>query len=122
MKDDKIYKTGTYSITGLLVNLVGTTGVFFVASPACKIARQDGWMAPIIAALFGAYAVYIVYRLGMLFPGKTFMEFLPSILGKAAGKILGIAYVLYFFLLISSVIREALALFFGSGAYKLTPP
>jgi len=32
---------------GLLVNLVGTTAVLFISSSACKIARQDAWMASI---------------------------------------------------------------------------
>ncbi|MDD3364028.1 MAG: endospore germination permease [Syntrophomonas sp.] len=117
-----LYKTDTYSIMGLLVNLVGTTAVLFVSSSTCKIARQDGWMASIIAALYGVYVVYVVYRLGILFPGKTFMEYLPLILGKAAGKVLGVFYIIFMFYLVSSVLREAMALFYGTGAYKFTPP
>lgn len=119
---NNIYKIDGFSITWLLLNLVGTTAALFIPFSAATIARQDAWMAPVFGTLYGAYVLYIVYRLGTLFPGKTFFEYLPLIIGNITGKILGVAYILFLFYLTSSVIREFLALLYGTGTYKLTPP
>ncbi len=120
-QESGIYKTDTYSIMGLLVNTVGTTAALFIPLSAVKIAQQDGWMTMLIAMLGAVYLVYVVYRLGTLYSDKIFIEYLPLIIGKAGGKILGLAYILFFFYLTSSVIREAVALFFGTGVFKITP-
>lgn len=117
-----IYKTDIFSVAGLMVNLVAATAVLFIPISSVKAAQQDGWMATVVATLYGAYILCIVYKLGMLFPGKTFMEYLPLILGKVVGKILGVFYIIFLFYLTSSVLREALALYYGTGAYRLTPP
>jgi len=122
MNDNHIYKIDGFSLTWILVNLMGTTAALFIPFSATTIASHDAWMAPIIGALYGAYAIFIVYRLGILFPGKTFFEYLPLIVGKVTGKILGLAYVIFLFYLTSSVIREFLALLYGTGTYRLTPP
>jgi len=122
MNNDDIQKIDGYSLTWILVNLMGTTAALFIPFSAATIAGHDAWMAPLVGALYGAYAIFIVYRLADLFPGKTFFEYLPLIVGKAAGKILGLAYVVFLFYLTSSVIREFLALLYGTGTYKLTPP
>jgi len=111
-----------FSVTSMLVNLVAATAILFGSISTVKMSQHDGWMSSILATLYGSYIVYIVYRLGMMFPGKTFIEYLPLIVGKIAGKILGAIYIVFFFYLTSSVLRIALALFYGTGAYKLTPP
>ncbi len=120
-QDSGIYKTDTYSIMGLLVNTVATTAALFVPLSAVKIAQQDGWMTMLIAMAGTVYLVYVVYRLGKLYSDKSFIEYLPLIIGKAGGKTLGLAYILFLFYLTSSVIREAVALFFGTGVFRLTP-
>lgn len=122
MNNNNIYKIGSFSLAGLLLCLVATTAVLFIPFSAAKIARQDAWMAPIIGTFLGAYILLIVYRLGILFPGKTLFEYLPLIVGKIFGKILGAGYIIYLFYLTSSVIREFLALLYGTGIFRLTPP
>ena len=122
MSNNNIHKIDGFSVNWLLLNLVGTTAALFIPFSATIVARQDAWMAPIVGTLYGAYVLYIVYRLGTLFPGKTFFEYLPLIIGNIAGKILGVAYILFLFYLTSSVIREFVALLYGTGTYKLTPP
>jgi len=109
-------------MTGLLMNLVGTTAVLFTPFSTAVAAKQDGWMGSILATVYAAFIIYIVYRLGMLFPDKSLIEYLPLILGKVAGKILGVLYIIFLFYLTSSVLREAMAIFLGTGAYKFTPP
>ncbi|MGE5390635.1 MAG: GerAB/ArcD/ProY family transporter [Deltaproteobacteria bacterium] len=122
MNNDDIQKIDGFSLTWILVNLMGTTAALFIPFSAATIAGHDAWMAPFVGALYGAYAIYIAYRLANLFPGKTFFEYLPLIVGKAAGKVLGLAYIVFLFYLTSSVIREFVALLYGTGTYKLTPP
>lgn len=120
--NNSIYKIGGFAVTGLLLNLVVTSAVLFIPFSAVKTARQDAWMVSIIGTFLGAYVLFIVYRLGSLFPGQTLFEYLPLIVGKIIGKILGIGYLIYLFYLTASVIREFLALLYGTGVYRLTPP
>ncbi len=114
-------KIDGFIVAGLMVNLVATTAVLAVPHSAIKIARQNAWMAALIPCLGGACLVYILYRLSILFPGKTLIEYLPLIVGKMAGKLVGLGYILFITYLAASIIRQALALFYGTGVFTYTP-
>lgn len=114
-------KIDGFALTGLMVNLVSTTAVLAVPHGIIEIARQDAWMAVFIPYLCGAALIYILYRLSILFPGKTLIEYLPLIVGQLAGKLIGIGYIMFITYLAASIIRQALALFYGTGVFIFTP-
>lgn len=121
-RNKPIYKIDMQSLTGMMITLIAPTTVLFVTITTVKAAQHDGWLSEFLTTLYGAYIIYIIYRLAILFPNKTLMEYIPLILGKVAGKTLGILYIIFFYYLASSVLREAIALFYGTGTYNLTPP
>lgn len=119
--DTRLNRIDAYELAGLMVGLVNATAVLFIAISTSKTAKHDAWMTPLLAGLGGFYLVYIIYRLGSLFPHKTLMEYLPLIVGRFAGIIIGTAYMLILVDITASVIREAVALFFGTGIFRSTP-
>jgi len=56
-----------------------------------------------------------------MFPEKGFIEYLPLIMGKFPGKLIGLIYVLFFLWFTVTVLAEALAWLFGIGIFRETP-
>lgn len=115
------YKIDGYMTNALLASFVSTTAVLTVPLSATKAAGHDGWMAPIIATLSAACLIFVIYRLGKLYPGKTIIEYLPLLLGNVAGKIAGLVYILLLTWLAATALREFIALIFGTGVFTITP-
>ncbi len=123
MKENKvIQKIDGFQLTALLVTLVAATAVLFDPVTTTKVAGHDGWLGIIIVTVNGAGLLYILYRLSTLFPGQTLIEYLPLIVGKIAGKIIGLGYILVFVTLTAGILNEALLFFYGTGIFSLTPP
>ncbi len=122
MKNTKgIYKIDGYLLTALMHNLLGATLILFLPMTVVKIAGHDGWMAPIIAMIGSFYILYLIYRLSLLFPDKTLIEYLPLIVGNAVGKFVGLGYILCLFYVLTIVLKETSLLYFGTGILTLTP-
>lgn len=122
MKSNKeTVKIDGFSLEGLIRNSLTTTVVLFAPITVSQIAGHDGWMSSIIITVSAACLLYILYYLSNEFPGQTLIEYLPLILGKAVGKIVGQGYIVFIIYLTGSVIREALALFYSTGVFTFTP-
>lgn len=121
MDNNTTYKIGAYNIVAILVTFIGTTAVLFAPFSASQVAQQDAWMAPLIALPLGIYVIYMSCWLGSIFPNQGFLEYLPLILGKYAGKLIGLLYILFFIWFTVTVEYEALALFYGIGLFRTTP-
>ncbi len=115
-----IYKIDGYSLVGILAALILTTIILILPLPI-RLAGNGSWITPIIAGISGAYIIYIVYRLSILYPGLAFFEYLPLIVGKAAGKIIGISYILLLFYITISVDKQTVLTFYGTGTITYTP-
>jgi spore germination protein KB len=113
-------KIDGFTLTGLLILLLATTTLLFIAR-VVDIVGHDGWMPVALVTLSAAGLIYIMYYLGQLFPGQSLIEYLPLLLGKAAGKLVGLGYVLFLVYLTASVISESIALFLGTGIFTFTP-
>lgn len=62
-------------------------------------AKQSAWIAIGLASLPGFFCLWIVWKLGKRFPNNTLPEYAEIILGKALGKVVGGAYILFFLLI-----------------------
>lgn len=121
MNDDNVKKIGGYSVIALMVTFIGASAVLFIPYGTTAIAKQDAWMAPLLVFPSSVYVIWVVCWLGSLFPDKGFIEYLPLIVGKWLGKLLGLSYVLFFTYFSASVVREALAFLYGVGIFRVTP-
>ncbi len=55
-------------------------------------AGKDSWWSPFIASQVGFLTLYIVHKLHKLYPGLTVIQYGTHIVGKAAGKLLGLLF------------------------------
>ncbi len=65
------------------------------------ISLQDSWIVVLIGIVFCLSLVWMYRELMLTFPGKNLIQMLEEVYGKAAGKILGAAYLWYFMTLTS---------------------
>lgn len=116
------YKINGLMVTSLLVNLDAATAVLFVAYAATKVAGHDAWLAPLVATPASLLLIYTLYHLGKLYPGKTLIEYLPLLLGKVLGKLIGAGYLVFFSWITVVVVRELIEVYLGTGVFTFTPP
>ena len=76
--------------------LIGTAGV----------AKQNGWIAIIIALLFSIILMLMFSRILSLHPGKDLFDILEIVMGKALGKILSMLMIWFAFHLGALVMRN----------------
>lgn len=69
-------------------------------------ARQDAWLAILLAISAGLGSVVLYINLSARYPGKTLVEYTPLILGSVAGKIVGLLYVWFCLYLGALVTRD----------------
>ena len=88
--------------------------------PAAMDAKQDSWIAILVAMIGGFFLFFIYHRLFQYYPDIPFTEYIQKIIGKGLGRILAFLYILYFSYLAARVLRD-----FGemltSFAYPETP-
>ncbi|BCV22495.1 GerAB/ArcD/ProY family transporter [Moorella sp. Hama-1] len=82
------------------------TAILFLPSLLALRAHQDAWLAVIVATLAAGGTALAVYLLAQRFPHYTLFQYCELILGRVAGKGVALVFVLAFFLLNATVIRE----------------
>ncbi|MBC7765601.1 MAG: endospore germination permease [Hyphomonadaceae bacterium] len=90
----------------LVFTFIIATGTLFVPAIVAQKAMQDGWLSVLIGGSAGVVVVFIVTTLGTRFPGKSLMEYSETILGKWAGKVVGLIFIFFYLHLTSIVVRE----------------
>ncbi len=69
-------------------------------------AMQDAWISVLIALATGCLLFCVYIKLFELYPELPFTRYVQSILGKFAGKILAMVYILYFIYIGARVLRD----------------
>lgn len=92
----------------LMLILAGALGTIFVvmAVPAIKDAGRDAWISVLLAYGIGTLMGLVIIKLGLRFPNKTIIQYLPKIFGSFLGKLVGLIYILSFLLFTAIVYRE----------------
>jgi spore germination protein KB len=90
----------------LMIMLVSSTGILTLPTLVYKAAKQDAWLTMIVVGVLGIIVAYILTRLGLMFSGKTIIQFSEKILGKPLGKIIGFIYCVFFIHINAVVIRQ----------------
>ncbi|MCM1567782.1 MAG: spore germination protein [Dehalobacter sp.] len=80
----------------LLYIIIMISALLFVPGLTAEKAKQSAWIAIALASLPGFLCLWIVWKLGKRFPKNTLPEYTEIILGKALGKVVGGAYILFF--------------------------
>lgn len=82
------------------------TAILSAPALTTNLAERDMWISPFFASLLGFVAVYLSYRLNTLYPNESVIEYSGHIVGRAAGKILGFVFLIFYLNLDAVVIRE----------------
>lgn len=82
------------------------TAVLLVPAITVKHAKQDLWISPIWAGLYGFVVIYIAIQLNKLYPKESIIEYVEHIIGTFFGKILGLIYVLFYLHINGIILRE----------------
>ena len=85
-----------------------------------KPARQDAWLVPLLATVFGC-ALYLVYiSLYKRYPDMSLTGYTLKIFGKYLGSIISFIYVIYFIYIASRVLRDFEELLASSSYYGIS--
>jgi spore germination protein KB len=97
---------------GFMLLLAGGIGNIFLvlAAPAIKDAGRDGWIPVLLAYALATLIGLVVIDLSKRFPGKSFVQYAPLVLGKFFGKALGLFYILSFWAMTPLIIRQMVEL------------
>lgn len=104
----------------LLIPGIGSTAVLGLPAMTAFFARQDAWLAPLLALPGSCLVIWLCGRLAVRFPEQTFAEYAPKALGTVPGKLCGLLLFWYFFQIVSVVSRE-FADFLVATAHPRTP-
>lgn len=89
-------------VSTLILFEIGSTTLFMIGSKA----KQDAWLAMIIAASIGLVLTLVYLAIYYRDPEKDLFELCRYYLGKWAGTIIGLSYVVYFSYEASRVLRD----------------
>ncbi len=80
--------------------------ILLTINPVMQNAKQDVWIAYLIASLLGILIVYIATKTALLYPSSTLVEFSKLILGKWLGTVCVIIYFIQWYSVIGNILRE----------------
>ncbi|MBP0725096.1 GerAB/ArcD/ProY family transporter [Bacillus sp. RG28] len=81
---------------------LGSSVLIGIASSA----KKDAWIATAIATLFGCLLCLIYFKLYQYYPTFTLTSFIPKIVGKQLGFLIGVCYIVYFIYMAARVLRD----------------
>ncbi|MCM3627063.1 spore germination protein [Paenibacillus glycanilyticus] len=84
---------------------IGMTALLTIGE-SFKESRQAAWLSILLALLSSLVVTYISSKLCLLFPGKTFVDFVPELIGKWLGKLLSILYLAIWYAVGGVILRE----------------
>ncbi|HBQ28414.1 MAG TPA: spore gernimation protein, partial [Desulfotomaculum sp.] len=88
------------------MTMIYATLILFIPQNTVAHAKQDAWLSFLIAFTGGVLISLVVINLSSRFPGQTLFEYLPLIIGRWPGKIIGFFYVWLFIHFCALVDRE----------------
>ncbi|WP_028401564.1 GerAB/ArcD/ProY family transporter [Ectobacillus panaciterrae] len=86
------------------------TSILNIPTVLAAEAKQDAWIAAIIGVGVGLLVIWLYVKLGLLLPGKTFVEMNETLFGKWTGKMISLGFVYLAWI-------AASALLFYSGSF-----
>lgn len=91
----------------LMFSFLMGSAILMIPTNVVSLAKQDGWLSVIVATVIGMGIVTIYTTLGLLFPKMSIVQYSETILGKWAGKAVGLLYIWFPFHLGTLVIRNS---------------
>lgn len=90
----------------LLFQSVLGSSVLLMPSITTQLSGRDMWLTPVLSVGVGYLVVWLAFRLYRLSPDGTFGALLEAVFGKAAGKSLGLLFILFQLHILAFVARD----------------
>ncbi|MEH7612078.1 GerAB/ArcD/ProY family transporter, partial [Gottfriedia acidiceleris] len=68
--------------------------------------KQDAWISLIISLFIGCMVFFVQIKLFKIFPEYPLTKYVQFILGKYAGKILAMIYIIFFIYIAGRILRD----------------
>ncbi len=89
-------KISSLQMAVMIYPTIVATIILIVPTVTAKYAKNDLWLTPILASSIGYVTVYIAYKLHKFYPKQTVIQFSEQIIGRFAGKMLGVLFLLFY--------------------------
>lgn len=90
----------------IIISFQSGNTLLLTITPNITEAKQDAWIASIIAGVIGLFIVYISTKLSLLFPGQTIVQYSQVILGKWLGRLIIIPYFIQWYSVLGVILKE----------------
>ncbi|MCK1991227.1 endospore germination permease [Peribacillus muralis] len=92
----------------LILVIIFTIGGAILTLPSSLVtyAKQDGWIAYIIATVIGLCFIFLYNQLASLYPSMNYIEVNEKIFGRVIGKISALLFLFYIYYLSSALLSE----------------
>lgn len=90
----------------LIWNFVIASAILLIPGATIAEAKQDAWIAMILAMAAGLVIAVVYTALGTRFPDQTFIQYSEKVLGKVLGKAVGLFFIWFAIQLGSLVARN----------------
>ena len=104
----------------LIFTFILSNSLYNLPTISITQAKQDVWLAMLLALGIDAVVAVVLYILGLRYPQQTIFEYSESILGKVLGKLVALVFAL-FFLIMGSIILKTLTDFLTTVIMPETP-
>lgn len=91
------------------ITSVSTTGHLITVSVLIGRAGRDAWLAWFITLILAVGVLWVIARLGEIYPGENLISIISRILPRPFGFLLGLAYVVFFLLALAVLLRTVTA-------------
>lgn len=102
----KQIRLNTLQLSSIIFIQIAGTGLLIVPGTVVLIAGIDGWISIIISTLHALLLGMIVFFLYRYFPNDTLIGIFEKVTGKIIGKLLGVGFVIYCLVSLSTVIKQ----------------
>ncbi|MDA8212450.1 MAG: endospore germination permease [Clostridia bacterium] len=80
----------------IIFSVILSVSIFSVPSPAIALAKQEIWLAMLIATFLDGVVAVILFYLGQKYFPQSLIQYCDTILGRVPGKILGAVFIVFF--------------------------
>lgn len=90
----------------LLIPVVTATEFMSVPGVIYQYAKEDAWISYLLSLVPAIWAILVFTTLALRNPGMSFTQYTEKILGKWLGKIVGLLYIYYLFVYVTTITDE----------------
>jgi spore germination protein KB len=90
----------------ILYPTIVASAILVLPGITAKYAQNDLWLSPVLASSVGFITLVIAYRLHERFPNQSLIQYSERIVGRIAGKAIGLVFLLFYLHTNGMILRQ----------------